>query len=364
MQQAAATGLLTLPEATPDAWEPLVALLDAEPDVAATAGYVLGRLGPRAESAVPVLVTRVVERKDPQSAAALSRIGPSAIPSLLQATADQRLEPSRAAVIIGNMGLQAHSALLPELASAFPERRATALLALGQFTTGARTVVAQVLPALEDPSSQVRAAAANALGQLKTAAAEAKPVLSRAATDDRDPQVRAESLTALMAIGVPLEQLLPPVLQGLQDNSPTVRRGSAEAIGHLHPFPETAVDSLVAALDDPEATVRASAAEALAAAGSAGQAAVPRLLQALTDADSEVRRSVIRAFGGIGSEAHPAVPKLLERIAAAEAEFPQETIEALGAIGPAARSALPVLQQILADEEAIIRAASLRGRAN
>ena len=360
VQQAAATALLAVPDATPDAVEPLVALLDSGNDLATTAGYVLGRMGPRAQSAIPVLVARVAEQDDPRSAKALCRIGPSAIPSLLQATADHRLQPARAATIIGEMGPQAHSALTPELASSFPERRATAVRALGQFATEDRIVLAQILPAMEDPSSQVRVAAATALGQLKTAAADAKPLLSRAAMEDPDPQVRAQSLTALMAVGVPLDQLLPPVLKGLQDDSPAVRRGSAEALGHLQPFPAAAVGSLIAALDDPDATVRAGAAKALAAAGSDGKPAVPPLLQALTDPNNDVRRMAIRALGGIGAEAHPAVPKLLAQIGVATAEFPQETIEALGAIGPPAREALPALQEILDDDAAEIRAASLR----
>ena len=358
VQQAAASNLLRADAAAQDALADLVELLDAEPPTAATAAFVLGRLGSLAEPAIPPLLTRVMERHDPMAAGVLSRIGLPAVDALLQCAAQQQLEAEQVGDILGEMGPRAHARLLQELAHESAPRRAAVLLALGRSRVAEAAVVSAIGTGLEDPSVEVRAAAAAALGRLGVAAAAAQPALLRA-TSDSDPLVRANSLTALLAIGVPAEQILPPILAGLQDANGQVRRESADALGHLRPFPSAALEPLIAALADAEAAVRSSAASALGQSHGLGKGAVEPLVARLADEQADVRGAAILALGQIGPEAVAAVPALVQSLEQAAAADQCDILRALGGIGVGAADAAATVQQRLQSSDPLVRAAAV-----
>jgi HEAT repeat protein len=251
--------------------------------VRGTAAWALGRIGPAAETAVPLLMETMhskghvsVRRNSNEALGNLGRAAKPAVPDLLAALADEdaitrvnaavalwkiqrhpkalpalaeMLQPGKgpaayhAAVALGTLDLSPSDTTEPAGSSHEPQAVSQALVkalgaadqdvaraaarSLGQIGRGTpRLALAAIQPALEGPRDEVRRMAAEALGWMGPAAVE-------------------------------------PLRAVLKNDSPAARRAAARALGRLGPAARTAEADLVEAVNDPAAAVRTAAAKAL-----------------------------------------------------------------------------------------------------
>ena len=175
--------------ATPE--DPIATLVqrldDADPMVREHAAAQLGRLGPRASSAVAPLMA-ALGHADPYlrgaAAVALGQIGDAAVPALTQA-----------------------------LGSDNAELRGSAAIALGRLGAPAGRALPELIRLLSDPSAPVRHVAAVTVGGLGVAAQAAAPALTLRLSD-RDDAVRRSAALALSQVA-PTGRAQPPSLEAL-----------------------------------------------------------------------------------------------------------------------------------------------------
>ncbi|MBI3273002.1 MAG: HEAT repeat domain-containing protein [Planctomycetes bacterium] len=180
------------------------------------------------------------------------------------------------------------------LGSAQVEARVVAAAALG--FCGDANPVAPLLSALSDPNYGVRANAAISLGELAEKETPLEPLLR--ALEDPHPDVRgsaAFALTHLARFGRARE-LLPPLLQRLDDTSFTVRNEAVRALAVLG-SPEAVNDILAKTLHDEYFLVRLNSAVALAHIKD--PRAIEPLIGLLADTEKPVRKEAAYALENI-----------------------------------------------------------------
>jgi HEAT repeat protein len=341
--------------------EPLLALVDRDPNAAAPVAAALWALGTRLDGAASVGagsiadLTRAVAT--PQAARAFVTALESAgdaeaewlatVVASLQAEGVERAlanamsKPAarrQAADVLARRGGAAVEPLLEALASDDEEVRKTAAAALGRI--GSPTAVPALI-ALLDEEADVAVIAAGALGAIGDERA-LRPLL--ALLDRSEAAVRQTAVSALSSIGHPD---LPALYEELfADESPRVREGAARVAGYFGDASSGA--PLLALCSDPDEGVRRTAIEQLAhlddpralhamrnalATGTSGERdaavralahiappdALPYLLAACDDHDPWVRYYAARSLGHLGSA--DAVP-VLAQLAATDAVPP------------------------------------------
>ena len=132
-----------------------------------------------------------------------------------------------------------------------------------------------------------------------------QPALRRALKDD-DAIVAGDAARALGALGRSASPSVGALVNTLAHEDPYVRIYAAEALASIGPPAAKATPALAAALGDPVPGVRWAACEALASIGPAAQSAVPQLIEALTDEFLYVRIFAAGALGNIGPKAQSA----------------------------------------------------------
>jgi hypothetical protein len=142
------------------------------------------------------------------------------------------------------------------------------------------------------------------------------------------PGTRAAMARALGAIGAPVGEVVPALIQCVQDHAAWVRLWAIRALGEIGTPAHEAVPSLVEALADVDGNVRRNAAFALAQMGVLAQEAVPALIQAL--AAEEVGGVAAEALAKIG---RPALPALLQTLLAEDEHVCRRAAYALGKLG-------------------------------
>lgn len=250
------------------------ALHDPEEDVRSTAAGALGKLGDPA--AIPALIATLADKDSGvafSAAEALVAIGNSAVPLLLPALSDKRLQVRLAAVYI-----------------------------LGQLKAAA--AVPALLEMLNDAVNKVRTLVARALGNIGDPRA-VKPLISLL---ERSVRADPNTFTYAMALGRLGQPALPALLGALQHMEVAIREAAAWALS-LIPTSES-IPSLVQALEDPSPLVRRGAAYTLGRIGD--ERAVAALIRTLSDEDTATRIQAIRALGRLGDRrATPALLQLL-----------------------------------------------------
>ncbi|MGA2501031.1 MAG: HEAT repeat domain-containing protein, partial [Tepidisphaeraceae bacterium] len=168
--------------------------------------------------------------------------------------------------------------------------------------------VAELLNALNDPTSRARMLAAHALGRRNEQSSQSIALLI-AATGDSDPFVRRAAAMALGAIGSPASPAIPRLLDMMRDgyeNTDDIAAWEARcAILRLDPAGEIWLPVLRMRLRDKSAEIRRKAAGDFGILGPSARIATPLLLNALADANEEVRFCAIRSLDKI--EADPAI---------------------------------------------------------
>jgi len=132
-----------------------------------------------------------------------------------------------------------------------------------------------------------------------------QPALRRALTDE-DRTVAGDAARALGALGTRASPSVGALVDTLSHEDPYVRVYAAEALASVGPSAASATKVLAAALGDPIPGVRWAACEALASIGPAAQSAVPQLIEALEDEFLYVRIFAAGALGSIGPKAQSA----------------------------------------------------------
>ncbi|HET9265014.1 MAG TPA: PQQ-binding-like beta-propeller repeat protein, partial [Vicinamibacterales bacterium] len=158
---------------------------------------------------------------------------------------------------------------------------------------------------LRDERVSIRASAADALIDLAPHTEWIQPALRRALSD-QDPVVAGDAARALAALGHRASPSVGALVKTLSHEDPYVRVYAAEALASIGPKAAAATKELARALSDPTPGVRWAACEALAGIGPAAASAVPQLIEALDDEFLYVRIFAAGALGSIGPKARTA----------------------------------------------------------
>lgn len=266
----------------------------------------LGRMGDRAEEAVPFLLSMLDdpvklewEVRDTEGLSMLE----DAKRRLLGFYKERETSPGReAARAVARICIEPPAALFEALHSKSPATRRHAAEALGGIRDKRATQPLTLL--LEDEDKDVRSQAAHALGRLRdTAATEA---LVRALKDS-ERSVRREVVTALGQIKDP--RALQPVLDALLDSAPEVRNAAESVLMETRDL--RAVEPLIVSLRHRREEVRRISARLLAAIGD--RRAIRPLIQALKDSAADVRFEAATALRKLSGEDFGSDPERWQR---------------------------------------------------
>ena len=164
---------------------------------------------------------------------------------------------------------------------------------------------------LRDERVSIRRSAVDALIDLAPDTERIQPALRRALSDG-DPQVAGDAARSLGALGQNASPSVPALVRTLSHEDPYVRIYAAEALASIGPKASAATKELATTLGDPIPGVRWAAGEALAGIGPAARSAVPLLIEALKDEFLYVRICAAGALGSIGPDAQTARTALRE----------------------------------------------------
>jgi len=339
---------------------PALARATRDPDLSVRSAAIgaLGGIGPFAEAALPELMTALLDGKTglPVASQALYRIGPAAVPPLIESLAAPDIE-GRAHAVLAKLGAVAVPALKRALNDPREPVRSSAATTLARIVPPApreavKEPIAKLIAAMNDPDLLRRERAIQAVGQRGAEAKDAVPALIKllepgavslplAVELQYGRQVRASHshhvIEALGRIGPTAQAALPSLRRFLRDKELEIagaeaidvlvrawrrggedRRAALEALGRIGPGAEDAIPALARAMPE------AGAPEALA---SIGPVAVPALIESLRSSDRATREAAMRALARIGPAARDAVP-----LVAGLLPDPQ-AMETLGAIG-------------------------------
>jgi HEAT repeat protein len=304
-------------------------------------------LGPKAAAAIPSAVADLKSADDwvhEPAGQLLAKIGPAALPPLLEMTNDKEAgNRARAAHVLGLFGAQAKPAL-PALLKLLDDKQAAvrqeAVTALGSLEGNDKLVTPALMRAAKDPEVGVRRHAVRALGWV---GADAVPVLE-VALGDADADVRRGAVGALGRIGASAVT----VLRGaLRHKDTDVRRLAVLGLGSIDPETEGVVAGLAEAARDKDRLVRRLALSLLDRPGRQISIAVPVLAAALRDSDNQVRWTTAFVLEELGADAADAAPALAEVLADPVEQVRHQAVRALRDIGPPAQSAVPALKELL-----------------
>lgn len=370
---------------------------------------VLGRLGPEAREAVPVLLELAQDRRPELRMPAIRALGniapndPAAFALLKNALGDPDPEVRcRAALALGKAGLEAIPALEAALRDADAEVRCATVMAfrtLGHGSTAALLVALKdehfevrrlavlsldamdrfnthhepenssraqtaLITALEDSDKTVRWLAAAALSnRLRQPIARAPAAQAgnrevalglTKALQDRDTEIRWLAAFSLGSTRNEVEQIVPALAKALQDSSLLVRRAAALSLQEMGAEARAAIPALQNALHDPRLGLMREAAQALAQAGPQG---VQALASELKHKDRRVRAEAADALVRLGPEA---VPVLLDRIQDADRDARTEAAIALGRIAATAEEVVPTVLEALSSKADRVRSVAAR----
>jgi outer membrane protein assembly factor BamB/HEAT repeat protein len=158
---------------------------------------------------------------------------------------------------------------------------------------------------LRDERFSIRRRAVDELIDLAPRTEWIQPALRRALADE-DSTVAGDAARALGALGPRASPSVAALVRTLSHEDPYVRIYAAEALASIGPKAAAATRDLATALSDETPGVRWAACEALAGIGPAAASAVPHLIEALNDEFLYVRIFAAGALGSIGSRAHAA----------------------------------------------------------
>lgn len=296
-----------------------------DPNVRRQATDAIGKLGPRASTAIPDLAKKL---NDPDAAVqshaarALADSGPQGVPALVSALKD-------------------------------PKTSALAGAALAEHKALSRDILDALLDLLQNPAEQIRRAVR---GPLRKLGATAVPALIAALQNKGQ---RNEAAHVLGEIGPPAAPAVPGLIMGLKDGDGSFRNASHRALVMVGP---PAVSALIEAINEKDAVCWYHALVALGKIGAAAKEAIPALVDATKDPNAGKRMLAITALMQIDPE-HVALgehhaellPVLIETLKHRDIAVRAWASESLGKLGIVAKSAGPQLQSALRDADPLVR---------
>jgi outer membrane protein assembly factor BamB len=251
---SALLGLLLTPALaqSPQSWEER--LLASDPKVRAGAEAALANGGLRS---VPVL-RRLLSRDDEDLQAAafevIRRIGPPAIPMLVELLRDKDVFNRRNAIDTLIDFAPHTEGIQPALRRALGDEdevvAGDAARALGALGGRASPSVGALVKTLSHKDAYTRVYAAEALASIGPMAAAATEALARALADP-SPGVRWAACEALGSIGPAAHPAVPQLINALRDQFLYVRMFAAGALGNIGPKAQAAREALRTAATDP-----------------------------------------------------------------------------------------------------------------
>ena len=214
---------------------------------------------------------------------------------------------------------------------------------------------------LDATDLNTRRRAAEILGGLGFLARPAVPNLAVAAQSD-DGVVRDRSLSALGRIGIPVDQVLPALIRGLDDPVDHVRYVAVVAIESVPPaLASEALPALQRLAADSQLGIGQRARHVLARLGERRDLTVELNVARYMvgrAGETESQLYTLHRLALLGPSAAPLLPELTTLFAAANDIVRLAAIETLAAIGPPAGSALPALRLLGDDRDPVIREAA------
>ncbi len=361
----------SLGEMGPKARSAVPILLEAmaRPTLARDCARSLSLIGEGLGLAADVLLEELDKRDSPYSrkraAESLGRIGerdPRAIPALVKAFETEsefevRTELAEALGVIGPAAKAAVPALLR--ASLEGDQQPVGSKAVGDQVTdrdlvhASRLALYRIASASEEDLDVligmlshkepiVRHHAAGILGMVGSKARRAAPVLLRQLRGP-DSADRSDAAQALGRIGADDRQVIAALRESLRDKDDWVRLRSCEALTRLHAEKSLVIEVYARLLADERGNIRVmiGAADGLAGLGAAEPRAIPFLINALETLDTSGAMDAARILGLYGDKAAQAVPALARTLVVEGSLVEQEARKSLKSIGtPEARKAL------------------------
>jgi len=287
-----------------------------------------------------------------RTARALRRIKSKAVPDLVRALQNQDTKlRADAANLLGSIDKKAASAAIPNLIAA----------------------------SKNDPDAEVRVCAVSALisiagNDLNKSTPEVKAVIPTviAALKDSDTEVRLAATIAFQSMSftyygndskfnaqvIPeLKAAIPVLIESLKDEQEQVRTNATSALGNIGSDAASVVPVMTKALKDPDEKVRLGATQVLARIvnwenNSEAASVVPALIAVFKkDKNVEVRSNAAFALRNMGEQAASAVPVLIETLKNdKDQQVRSSAVFALENMGEKAASAVPALIEALQDE--------------
>lgn len=266
----------------------------------------------------------------------------------------------RAAQALGRFGPGAEEAvplLVQALQSPSTEVREFAVDALGRIGLEAKTVVPAIVAEADLPPEHInyvplapfRRLAARALGRFGPAAAAAVPMLEKALQNNKDPLYRVQAALALWRISEH-PQAIPVLRSVLQRNESEVMFESVLALTEIGVRAKAAAPDLIEALNHPDPDVRRAAAAALVPLG-ADQ--LEPVAQRLSDGGFQSPAAAAYVLGQYLDELRPRV--FYQPLMDAQ--------QLAAATRPVVRLAAPALVRLLAHPDAEVRQTARRSLA-
>ncbi len=167
------------------------------------------------------------------------------------------------------------------------------------------------------------------------------------------PARRVEAAKAIAASHGPPEEVVPALVDLLEDENLDVRCAAAGGLGQLGPAAAGAVPALIAAMatDEHDSSHRAVWAVIGRAVARIGPPALPELVRALGSDDPRLYSGAAVAIHEMGPQASGAVDALAEMLSSDSHRKRGAAIHAIQGIGPAATGAVEALRRSLGHED-------------
>jgi len=244
-----------------DALDALVEALQPgqDPYTRRKAAGAIGKIGPRAHTATPLLISVLAEEEYSiwhNASDSLIAIGPTSIPSLQRVIegddARHRVHAGRTLLTLDPGHSVTIRAMIKDLRHSNPEVRRDAVLALELVRTqAAKEIVEPLAQALNDTDGFVREVAASKLNDIGPLARSVRPALINAMQDPAF-EVRGYAALALGNIGQDSVMVIDVLTHGIDDEEGDVRILVVRALGNIGPAARSSIPKLRAVLLQPE----------------------------------------------------------------------------------------------------------------
>jgi HEAT repeat protein len=305
----------------------------------------LAQLGP---STVPFLLDQLADDDSSVQVKALDALGklpaeaartvPAILAKLKDANLKVRLAAARALRKVGLDNRDAIRALVEaSIENVDPSVRVAAIESLYAIAVRERFRTFRLEQPTDDSDPAVRRQLASALVNLAPLAQAAESWLIDALSDDDD-QVRWSAVAALKRMGLQDRRAIPMLARVMKEPPRYMygHRDVAVILGNLGVDAEEVVPALIEDLNNPRPVVRLAAAETLWRYFGQVETVVPTLVELLKCENAEIRAMAAEALGKIGPDAKSAIPALLDAIQDPSLLIEDVALDALKRIDPRA----------------------------